>query len=71
MKQKTNNIKLKYKIIIFIIAFILSGGLINIIKDPVKFLLIWGGIYYAIKIIKYYNNNDYLHSDEKTKGDKK
>ena len=71
MKEKTNNIKLKYKIIIFIIAFIISGGLINIIKDPIKFLLIWGGIYYTIKIIKYYNNNNYLHSNKKSKGDKK
>jgi len=71
MKEKTNNIKLKYKLLIFVIAFFLSGGLGHIIKDPVKFLLIWGGIYYSIKIIKYYNNNDYLHSDKKLKGDKK
>ena len=63
--------KPKHQIIIFIVAFFLSGGLGNIIKDPVKFILIWGGIYFTIKLIIYHNKNiDVLYPKKENKKNK-
>jgi hypothetical protein len=67
MKQQNLEKYEKYKkqIITAIITLFFTGGLRGATQDPVKFFVIWGLLYWGLKLIIY------IYDKIKSRGDKK